>query len=124
MGEVEQGMATEIKSSGLAIVLSFFYPGLGQMYAGRIGRGLLLLFVATPAVWLVCLFGGGLGILSCAAASSSETANAGAGGGLVGMLLLMTLPAYYVWVMVDAKRLCERHNAGVPAGLDAVSSGA
>jgi len=114
-------MATEIKSSGIAIVLSFFYPGLGQMYAGRIARGLLLLFVATPTVWLVCLFGGGLGVLSCAAAADPETAAAGAGGGLVGMLLLMGLPAYYFWVMVDAKRLCERHNSGAPAGLDTVS---
>lgn len=33
-------------SPGVAIVLSFFIPGLGQMYRGKIGRGLLwLIFV-------------------------------------------------------------------------------
>ena len=33
----------EIKSSGLAAILSFFIPGLGQIYNGQIGKGLLMI---------------------------------------------------------------------------------
>jgi TM2 domain-containing membrane protein YozV len=33
--------AQRVWSPGAAIVLSFFIPGLGQMYRGRIGRGIL-----------------------------------------------------------------------------------
>ena len=31
------------KSTGLAVILSFFIPGLGQIYCGRIMRGILIL---------------------------------------------------------------------------------
>jgi TM2 domain-containing membrane protein YozV len=33
--------AQRVWSPGAALVLSFFIPGLGQMYRGRIGRGIL-----------------------------------------------------------------------------------
>ena len=33
-----------MKNSGLAAVLSFFVPGLGQIYNGQIGTGLLFFF--------------------------------------------------------------------------------
>ena len=33
-----------VKSTGVAALLSFLIPGAGQMYAGRVGRGLLWLF--------------------------------------------------------------------------------
>lgn len=36
---------SEEKSSGVAAVLSFFIPGLGQIYCGRIKRGLGILFI-------------------------------------------------------------------------------
>jgi TM2 domain-containing membrane protein YozV len=35
----------KIKSSGLAVILSFFIPGLGQIYTGKIGMGILLLIL-------------------------------------------------------------------------------
>jgi TM2 domain-containing membrane protein YozV len=38
-------MAKERKSSGIAAVLSFFVPGLGQIYNGQIGRGILFIFI-------------------------------------------------------------------------------
>jgi TM2 domain-containing membrane protein YozV len=53
-------------SPGVAAVLSFFVPGLGQMYKGRIGAGLMWLIVVLIGYWLfiapglilhlVCLF--------------------------------------------------------------------
>ncbi|MDD5242453.1 MAG: zinc ribbon domain-containing protein [Syntrophorhabdaceae bacterium] len=33
----------EVKNSGLAAILSFFIPGLGQIYNGQIGKGLLMI---------------------------------------------------------------------------------
>lgn len=33
------------KSSGIAILLAFFYPGLGQIYNGEVFKGLLLMLV-------------------------------------------------------------------------------
>ncbi|EQD29224.1 TM2 domain containing protein [mine drainage metagenome] len=35
----------EEKSSGVAVVLSFFIPGLGQIYVGKIGFGILLIIL-------------------------------------------------------------------------------
>ncbi len=44
-----------MKSSGLAAVLSFFVPGVGQIYNGQILKGLLLFAVATVCAWLMVL---------------------------------------------------------------------
>lgn len=46
---------TETKSEGLALVLSFLIPGLGQMYDGKIVRGLGFLFIC-PILALILLF--------------------------------------------------------------------
>jgi TM2 domain-containing membrane protein YozV len=44
------------KNSGLAAVLSLIIPGLGQMYAGKIGRGLFFLFIGIPLTVIIALF--------------------------------------------------------------------
>jgi hypothetical protein len=33
------------KSSGLAVVLSFFWSGLGQLYTGQIAKGIIMMIV-------------------------------------------------------------------------------
>ena len=38
------GFVPEYKNPGVAMVLSFFWPGVGQMYAGNVGRGLGWMF--------------------------------------------------------------------------------
>jgi len=38
------GIVPEYKNPGLAMILSFFWPGVGQMYAGNVGRGLAWMF--------------------------------------------------------------------------------
>ncbi len=38
-------IATSSANAGLAAVLSFFWCGLGHIYAGKIGKGLLLMFL-------------------------------------------------------------------------------
>lgn len=40
-----------LKNSGLAAVLSFFVPGVGQIYNGDILRGIFWLIV-TPGFWI------------------------------------------------------------------------
>jgi TM2 domain-containing membrane protein YozV len=44
-----------MKQSGIAAVLSFLIPGLGQIYNGDFLRAIFWLLV-TPAVWLVTWF--------------------------------------------------------------------
>ena len=58
------------KNPGLAAVLSFFYCGLGQIYNGQIGKGILLLFAPIPLVILaVAIF------IGAAASSAPKLAN-------------------------------------------------
>lgn len=40
-----------MKNPGLAAILSFFIPGLGQIYNGKILRGIFWLII-TPGFWL------------------------------------------------------------------------
>ena len=48
-------MAIQTKSAGLATVLSLIFPGLGQLYNGRFGKGigLIVLSVISIALFLV-----------------------------------------------------------------------
>ena len=42
---------TELKSPGLAAILSFFIPGVGQLYNGTFWRALFWL-IFTPGFWI------------------------------------------------------------------------
>ena len=42
----------EMRNPGVAAVLSFFIPGVGQIYNGKILRGIFWLIV-TPGLWLM-----------------------------------------------------------------------
>src|SRR6185436_990216 len=41
----------KMRDPGIAAVLSFFIPGIGQIYNGKILRGIFWLIV-TPGIWL------------------------------------------------------------------------
>lgn len=41
------------KSPGVAAILSLLIPGLGQIYVGRVGRGLLILFIVMPLTFVM-----------------------------------------------------------------------
>ncbi len=104
----------ETKSSGTAIVLSFFWTGLGQLYAGTIARGLVMMGV-TPIVWAIGWFGGlaaffgGLGTIVGKTAQESSSA---AGVGFIGFLAGFAPIIWWIWGMVDAKKNCEAFNRG------------
>jgi TM2 domain-containing membrane protein YozV len=69
------------KSSGLAAVLSFFWCGLGQIYNGQIGKGLIFGFLYLISWFLIII---GIGLL--------------------------TTPILWIYGMVDAYRTSEQMN--------------
>jgi TM2 domain-containing membrane protein YozV len=74
------------KNSGLAAVLSLIIPGLGQMYAGQIGRGLLFLFIGIPLTAIIALF-------------------------FFWLILPLFLPlAFWIWNIFDAYNICNEYN--------------
>lgn len=73
-----------MKSPGLAAVLSFFVPGLGQIYNGQIAKGIVV-FVIGPLFFL--------GVL-----------------GWIGVGYLLYVPLW-IYAIYDAYRTAERINA-------------
>ena len=107
-----------MKNSGIAVLLSLIWTGLGQVYSGRIGRGLVMM-AATPLLWTAAwILGPGAIFKSILGAKHPGAV------GTVGVLLTVLPIAYWIWGMVDAKRLCDRSNrqlrstlaADIPAG--------
>ena len=74
-----------MKNPGVAALLSFFWCGLGQIYNGQIGKGILLMTVQIVNSLLIFV--------------------------LIG---LITWPIFWIWGMVDAHRSAERINAAGP----------
>jgi TM2 domain-containing membrane protein YozV len=72
-----------MKNSGLATVLSFFFTGLGQIYNGQIGKGVLFMIVQTINFLLMFV--------------------------IVGFI---TAPIFWIWGMVDAYKTAEKINKG------------
>jgi TM2 domain-containing membrane protein YozV len=111
-------MATEVKNGGVGIVLSFFWTGLGQLYAGRVARGLIMM-VATPFIWAAAwfgggtslFFGGGTAMLAAGGAATSENMATGGTMTVLGGLFLLAGFAWWIWGMLDARKLCEAFNA-------------
>jgi TM2 domain-containing membrane protein YozV len=74
------------KNSGLATVLSLIIPGLGQMYAGQIGRGLLFLFIGIPLTLIIAMF-------------------------FFWLIFPLFLPlAFWIWNIFDAYNICNEYN--------------
>jgi signal peptidase I len=86
----------------VAVVLSMFCPGLGQIYCGRLGSGLTL-FLTSLGVWPVALL--------LAAAAPSAVAFTGC---LLALLLVLGVSLYSV---VDAYRVARRGTTP-PEGAD------
>lgn len=74
------------KNPSIAIVLSFFWPGLGQLYNGEIGKGIFFLIAAGISALLMWL--------------------------VIGFLLY---PVIWIWGMVDANSSAKRINLELAA---------
>ncbi|MGA1975368.1 MAG: zinc-ribbon domain-containing protein [Conexivisphaerales archaeon] len=81
MGQLR--VAEPLKNPGIAAVLSFFFPGLGQIYNGQIGKGIAFILVGIVCVVLVIV--------------------------LIGFLLV---PLWWIYNIYDAYKSAQRINAG------------
>lgn len=119
----------DTKSVGTATILSFIYPGLGQLYAGSIVKGLGMIFASILIIGLAISVGacaGGIG--SCAAIpagvnlspSYADPENTGAALGLAGVSVLGILGSilfggvipfgWWIFNIFDARRTCQKYN--------------
>jgi TM2 domain-containing membrane protein YozV len=69
------------KSAGVAAILSLLFTGACQMYCGRVGRGIAFFCAAVFCALLLFV--------------------------LIGFVLL---PIVYIWALIDAVNLANRHN--------------
>jgi len=69
------------KNSGLAAILSFLIPGLGQMYNGEIGKGVMIIIVQVVNIALMAI--------------------------IIGFI---TGPTVMIWAIYDAYKTAERIN--------------
>ena len=56
-----QNVNVERKNEGMAAIVSFLFPGLGQIYNGQIGKGIMFVILGVVCValllfWLVSLY--------------------------------------------------------------------
>lgn len=73
-----------MKNAGLAAVLSFLFAGLGQIYNGSIGKGLIIIVVQVINVCLMLI--------------------------IIGFI---TYPLVWIWGIYDAYKTAERINASL-----------
>ena len=73
----------EIKSTGIAAIASFVVPGLGQIYCGEIGRGIMILIGFIISCLLIIV--------------------------LIGLIIA---PLFWIWNIYDAYNLAKKINAG------------
>ena len=70
------------KSEALALILSLIIPGVGEMYAGKVGKGVIILLLAILSAALIML--------------------------LIGFILY---PIVWIYSMIDSYNLAKRYNA-------------
>jgi TM2 domain-containing membrane protein YozV len=102
------------KSEGVAAILSFIWGGVGQIYAGRIGRGLGII-----ATYVILVVAGTVSILSSQTLKYSHSDYwydyyyyTYEGPMLtVGLLLLVICFVFLIWNVFDAYKLAKQYNA-------------
>ena len=75
------------KNPGVATVLSFFFMGLGQIYNGQIGKGIIFIILYAISVALMFV--------------------------IVGFI---TTPILWIWGMVDANKSAKKINEEMAQG--------
>jgi len=102
-GQQQWVIHREEKSAGIAILLSFLWAGAGQLYVGKIIRGiiLLLVYILAPTVGYL------LFILTLIMIDTYESMNAFfAGWGII----IICFIAFWIWNMFDAYKLVKQYN--------------
>jgi len=79
-----------VKSPALAACLSFLYPGLGQLYCGRVARGLVVILGPIVLLLVVLFSGAVMGLLA---------------------FLYVGILVFHVWQIYDAWQCALQTNA-------------
>jgi len=99
------------KSGLLAVILSFFIMGVGQMYAGRVARGIGILFLGIflGIIFVILIFAMGelSGFYPTAYKNSSQNPS---GLEVFTIIFGIGLIALWIWQMVNAYSLCHKYN--------------
>ena len=98
--------AMPLKSTGIAAVLSFLFTGLGQVYVGKIARGIIF----------VCI-GACVGVLSSililsgvVVDTNAETIEYTMSYIAAGAVILIAYLAFWIWQIFDAHKLANQYN--------------
>jgi signal peptidase I len=93
-GDGERNTATVCKEPWLAVILSRFWAGIGQIYAGRMRRGCILILIeaALTGFWIWCVF--------------SYRGNI-----VTGIVVFLVVSAIGIWNLFDAHKCARRQNS-------------
>lgn len=82
------------RNPGVAVLLSFLIPGIGSLYAGKIGKGIAILLV-NIASWIVGML---LAVLVAVVMTGGETTDAAVAAGTVIMFTIISVVPLVAWV--------------------------
>ena len=102
-GQQQRTVYIEEKSAGIAALLSFLWAGAGQLYAGKIVRGIIMLLVyifAQIGGYFVFFF-------LLVEIDSFESLNAFLAATVIFMICLT---AFWIWNIFDAYKLVKQYN--------------
>jgi len=77
------------KSEALAIILSLLLAGVGQMYMGKVGRGIGILL----GVIILGAIGGATIVIG------------------IGFIIIIIVIIMFIWQIIDAYNLCKKYNS-------------
>jgi hypothetical protein len=101
-GPQVQYIATSSANAGIAAVLSFFWCGLGHIYAGKIGKGILLMLLYP------CFFAFGYLLFLGGLIATGSSGGGGALISLIGLVFLVCAAICWVYGMVNSYNLAKR----------------
>ena len=89
-----------LKDAGIALILSVIIPGLGQIYCGKVGRGISILVASIILAPIIYFF-------TCAVFVATGSGTAAVIGllatGLIGF-------AIWIWNILDARDVAKEYN--------------
>jgi TM2 domain-containing membrane protein YozV len=91
------------KNPGLALLLSFFWCGLGQIYNGEIPKGVALMVLYTPCVWFG-ITSTSAGLMAYIGGDMADQQNAAGGSLLIGLVALFLGGVLSLYAIVNAYR--------------------
>ena len=107
----------ERKNTGLAAVLAlipgiFGLWGVGHIYVGKIGRGILLLILGVLLTWVARIFILPFGVIVGVISGAPHGGPPGFFGGLLATILIWLLIclAIFIWQIYDAYKLAKYYN--------------